>query len=181
MPDIPPGLRPITILDLASFPRPDIVGNRALGWRMAWYLVNAIIFRSAFLGLLPNKIKSVILRCFGAKIGVGLVCKPRVNIKYPWFLDIRDHVWIGEGVWIDNLCPVRIGNNVCISQGARLLTGSHDWNRSDFPFFARPIIIHDGVWVTAFRVIRPGVEIPAHMAVLSDLSPSAVRSQTAKI
>jgi tRNA G26 N,N-dimethylase Trm1 len=35
--------------------------------------------------------------------------------------------------------------------------------------------------VTAFRVIRPGVEIPAHMAVLSDLSPSAVRSQTAKI
>jgi acetyltransferase-like isoleucine patch superfamily enzyme len=58
--------------------------------------------------------------------------KPSVNIKYPWLLEVGDHVWIGEEVWIDNLAKVRIGSNVCISQGAMLLTGNHDFTKSTF-------------------------------------------------
>lgn len=167
-------LRRIAPLDLARFQKPHIQANRGKAWQISWYIVNAIVFRSALLGLLPNAMKARLLRIFGASVGKGFICKPRVNIKYPWFLEIGNHVWIGEDVWIDNLCPVRIGNDVCLSQGARLLTGSHDWNRPDFPFFARPIMLGDGVWVTAFRVIRPGVEVPAQTAVLDDLSASDI-------
>ena len=117
----------------------------------------------------------MILRAFGSRLGKGIVYKPRLNIKYPWFLEIGDHSWIGEGVWIDNLCQVKIGRNVCVSQGVSILTGSHDWKRSSFPFFSQPVTVGDGVWITAFRVIRPGTNIPESVAVLDDLSPSSLR------
>ena len=53
-----------------------------------------------------------------------------MNIKYPWNLEVGDYTWIGENVWIDNLVKVRIGSNVCISQGAMLLCGNHNYKKS---------------------------------------------------
>ncbi|MEO1588474.1 MAG: colanic acid biosynthesis acetyltransferase WcaF, partial [Bacteroidota bacterium] len=85
-----------------------------------WYYVNIFIFKSAWLPIMG--IKRFLLKAFGAKLGEGVIIKPSVNIKYPWKLEIGNHVWIGEGVWIDNLEPVIIEDNVCISQDALLLT-----------------------------------------------------------
>jgi putative colanic acid biosynthesis acetyltransferase WcaF len=153
--------RAVRTMDLAAYERPAIPGNRGLPWRAAWYLVGALVFRGAILGLLPSRLKAALLRAFGARVGRGLVCKPRVLIKYPWFLELGDHVWLGEGVWIDNHCPVRIGSNVCISQGAYLFTGNHDWNDPRFRFFCRPIAIGDGCWVGAMARIGPGSILPA--------------------
>ena len=84
---------------------------------------------------------------------------PRVSIKYPWFLKLGDHVWLGETAWIDNHCPVRIGSHVCISQGACLFTGNHDWNDPAFRFFCTPIAIADGCWIGAGVRIGPGSAI----------------------
>ena len=94
---------------------------------MSWYLINNMFFRSYILPV--SKIKKGLLKGFGARVGKGLVIKPGVNIKYPWLLEIGDYVWIGEGVWIDNLTNIRIGNDTCISQGAMLLTGNHDYRK----------------------------------------------------
>ena len=58
-----------------------------------------------------------------------------MNIKYPWFLAIGDHTWIGEKVWIDNLAEVAIGANCCVSQGAMLLCGNHNYKKSTFELF----------------------------------------------
>jgi putative colanic acid biosynthesis acetyltransferase WcaF len=134
--------------------------------RGLWYLVNAIVFQSAIVGLVPSRLKAAILRAFGARVGKGLVCKPRVSIKSPWFLEIGDHVWLGEMVWIDNHCRVAIGSNVCISQGAYLFTGNHDWNDPAFHFFCKPIEIGDSVWVTAFQRLGPGTVIESRTVVL---------------
>jgi putative colanic acid biosynthesis acetyltransferase WcaF len=79
-----------------------------------------------------------------------------VSIKSPWFLELGDHVWLGEGVWIDNHTTVAIGSDVCISQGAYLFTGNHDWNDPLFRFFCKPITIEDGVWLGAKAIICPG-------------------------
>lgn len=92
--------------------------------------------------------------------------KPAVNIKYPWLLFVGNYVWIGEQVWIDNLSEVVIGNNVCLSQGAMLLTGNHDYSLPTFDLTARPITLADGVWIGAKAVVCPGVHCESH-AVLA--------------
>ena len=139
--------------------------------RVFWYLINSIIFKSA---LLPfNRIKIILLRLFGAKIGNNVVIKPCVNIKYPWFLNIGNNCWIGENVWIDNLAMVNIGNNVCLSQGVILLIGNHNYSKSTFDLIVKPIILEDGVWIGANSVVCGGVTCHSH----SVLSVSSVASK----
>lgn len=106
------------------------------------------------------------LKAFGAQIGTGVVIKPGVNIKYPWNLTIGDHCWIGEGVWIDNLDQVSIGNHVCISQGAFLLCGNHNYKISTFDLMIAPIVLKEGSWVGAKSIVGPGVTLESH-AVLA--------------
>ncbi len=88
--------------------------------------------------------------------------KPGVNVKYPWFLTVGDYVWIGEQVWIDNLATVTIGNNVCVSQGALLLTGNHNYSKPTFDMVIKPIYLETGCWVGAKTVVCPGVTIGSH-------------------
>ena len=103
---------------------------------------------------------------FGAKIGQGVVIKPTVNIKYPWNLIIGNHVWIGEEVWIDNLGQVSIGDHACISQGALLLCGNHNYRKPTFDLMVGNITLEEGAWVGAKAIVGPGVTMKSH-AVLS--------------
>ena len=122
-----------------------------------WYFVNALLVRASwnpFMG-----IKIVLLRMFGAKIGKGLVIKNNVVIKSPWNLTVGDDCWLGEDCWIDNLDKVCIGNNVCISQGALLLTGNHDYTVSSMPYRNAAITLEDGAWIGAKAVVCPGVAV----------------------
>jgi putative colanic acid biosynthesis acetyltransferase WcaF len=102
------------------------------------------------------------LREFGAKVGDGVIIKPDVNIKYPWKLTIGNYTWIGEGVWIDNLDQVTIGNHCCISQGAMLLCGSHDYKKETFDLITKPITLEEGAWVGAQSLVCPGVTLFSH-------------------
>ena len=87
--------------------------------------------------------------------------KPRVNIKYPWHLSIGDYSWIGEGAWIDNLVAVEIGSNVCLSQGAYLMTGNHNYRSVTFDLVTGRVRIGDGAWIGAQAIVCPGVSIAA--------------------
>lgn len=128
--------------------------------QILWYYVNIIVFKSALLPASGIKVK--LLKLFGAKMGTNVVVKPNVNIKYPWLLQIGNHCWIGENVWIDNLSHVTIGNNVCLSQGAMLLTGNHDYTKESFDLIVREIVLEDGVWIGARAVVCPGVVCASH-------------------
>jgi putative colanic acid biosynthesis acetyltransferase WcaF len=110
---------------------------------------------------------------FGAKIGTGVIIKPAVNIKYPWNLEIGNHSWLGEKVWIDNLVKVTIGNNVCLSQGAMLLTGNHNYKRQAFDLIVEGIKLEDGVWIGAKSLVCPGVTCFSH-SVLSAQSVATI-------
>lgn len=132
--------------------------------RLLWYVCNVIVFKNNF--FLFGKLKTQVLKSFGAKIGKGVIIKPNVNIKYPWLLTIGDNTWIGEGVWIDCLASVHIGNNVCLSQGALILNGNHDFKKTSFDLVLKPIVINDGAWIGARSVVTQGVTIGSH-AVLT--------------
>ncbi len=127
---------------------------------LLWFICNRI-FINSYLPL-PAFIKIRILRAFGARLGRGITIKPMVNIKAPWNLEIGDYVWIGENVWIDNLGKVKIGNNVCLSQGALLLSGNHNYKKESFDLIIKDIILEDGVWIGARAVVCTGVTCATH-------------------
>ena len=128
--------------------------------RALWFFCNVMFLQNRANPF--NGLKKTVLRAFGAKIGKGVVIKPNISVKHPWMLTIGDYVWIGEKVWIDNLAPVRIGNNVCISQGAMLLCGNHDYKKSTFDLMVKEINLEDGSWVGAQSVVCPGVTLKSH-------------------
>lgn len=110
-------------------------------------------------------LRAALLRAFGARIGRGVVVRANVSISFPWRLTVGDHVWIGEDVGILSLAPVRIEDNVCISQRAYLCTGSHDYRRGDFKLVTKPITVRAGSWIAATAFLAPGVEIGAGAVV----------------
>lgn len=122
-----------------------------------WFFVNVLFVRASWNSFMG--IKVVLLREFGAKIGKGLVIKNNVIIKSPWYLTVGDDCWLGEGCWIDNLDRVTIGSNVCISQGAMLLTGNHDYTNPTMPYRNASITIEDGAWIGAQTTVCPGVNV----------------------
>ncbi|HTE11338.1 MAG TPA: WcaF family extracellular polysaccharide biosynthesis acetyltransferase [Chitinophagaceae bacterium] len=128
--------------------------------QLLWYVVNIIFFKNPF--NIFSGLKVALLKSFGASVGVGLLVKPGVNIKYPWKLFIGDHCWIGEEVWIDNLSDITMGNSVTLSQGAMLLTGSHDHTKEKFDFISFPITLEEGAWIGAKAVVFGGVVVGSH-------------------
>ena len=132
--------------------------------RIMWYFVNSLFFINSLNG--SSGLKKFLLKLFGAKIGKGVVIKPGVNIKYPWKLTIGDYTWIGERVWIDCLDDVTIGSNCCLSQGALILSGNHNYKKTTFDLMIAPIIIEDGVWIGAESTVTGGTVCGAH-SVLS--------------
>lgn len=144
-------------VDLAAFDGSDFDNGAGFVKAALWYIINALLVRASWNPLMGIKVR--LLRLFGAKIGKGLVLKNNVIIKSPWNLTVGDYCWIGENVWIDNLDKVTIGNNVCISQGALLITGNHDYTKSNMPYRNAPIKVEDGAWVGANATVTAGVTI----------------------
>ena len=145
-----------------------------------WLLISNVFFLTNI--PYPNFTKVFILKCFGCKVGKNVVIKPWVKIKFPWMLSLGNSVWLGESVWIDNISEIKVGNNVCISQGALLITGNHNYSSEKFELISKPIIIEDGVWVCANTILIGGITIHSH-AVLAinslaskDLEPYSIYS-----
>jgi len=146
--------------DLSLYDNSDFEVGKGFFIRTLWYFINAFIFKSYCFPF--SKLKVIVLRLFGAKVGKGVVIKPNVNIKYPWKLAVGDYSWIGEEVWIDNLAVVSIGSNCCLSQGVFLLCGNHNYKKSTFDLMTLPIILEDGVWIGAKSIVCPGVTAKSH-------------------
>ena len=128
--------------------------------RALWLLANALFLLTWFPW--PSALKRGLLRLFGARVGKGVVVKPRLNVKYPWHLTVGDHTWLGEGVWIDSLAPVRLGANVCVSQGVMIETGNHDWSRPTFDLVVKEVVVEDGAWAAVGALLLPGARLASH-------------------
>jgi len=152
-------------VSLGAFRAADYTPGRSAFVCALWYVISVVIFQSAwfpFYGL-----KRWLLRTFGATVGSGVIIKPHVRIKFPWRCQIGDHCWIGEDVWIDNLAAVHLSNDVCLSQGAFLCTGSHDHLSPTFDLIVKPIVIEEEAWIAAKSVILQGVTVGRGAVVAS--------------
>lgn len=148
------------IVDLSKFDNSWYNTGASFSRRFIWYFINELIFAS---GWNPSiRLKIILLKVFGAKMGKNICIKPHVNIKYPWNLTVGDNCWIGEGCWIDNLDKVTIGANCCLSQGCMLLSGNHDYKSETFELIIKPITLEDGCWVGAKAIVTQGVTMHSH-------------------
>ena len=54
---------------------------------------------------------------------------------------------------------VEIGSNVCINDGVRILTATHDVNDPDWKHIKKRIVIEDYAWIATDAILLPGVTI----------------------
>jgi putative colanic acid biosynthesis acetyltransferase WcaF len=78
---------------------------------------------------------------------------------WPWKLEIGNDVWIGEDAWLLNLEPIRIEDDVCVSQAVLLCTGSHDRRSQTMEYDNAPITLRAGCWVAARATVLRGVTV----------------------
>lgn len=144
-------------MDLSLFDNSWYSPRRSRLVQAIWYFLGLPILRCPYTP--SSSLRRLLLRSFGTRLGRGVVLQKPFRVKYPWLLSVGHNSWLGEDCWIDNLAPVTIGANVCISQGVYLCTGNHDWSDPVFGLIVRPITLHDGAWLGARSVICPGVTI----------------------
>jgi putative colanic acid biosynthesis acetyltransferase WcaF len=142
------------MIDLRTYDNSWYNPGRSPLWRAAWFFMGQPIVRAMWMP--SSGVRVSVLRAFGARIGERVVIRPGVQIKYPWHLVVGDDTWLGEHCWIDNLTTVRIGRNACISQGAYLCTGNHDWSDTAFGLMISPIMLNDSSWAGAKSILLPG-------------------------
>ena len=62
---------------------------------------------------------------------------------------------------------ITIGANACISQGATMLTGSHNYKKATFDLITAPVTLEDGVWIGAGAIVNQGITIASHTVLTS--------------
>lgn len=143
-------------------------------WMVAWTLLFRLSFHNWY------GWRRFLLRCFGARIGKGVLIRPSCWIEIPWNLEIGETCAIGDRAILYSLGKITIGRLVSVSQYAHLCAGTHDYTLRSFPLLALPIRIGDGVWIAADAFVGPGVTVGdrsvvgARATVVNDVPPDVV-------
>jgi len=122
-----------------------------------WHLVKCCFFLTPLPW--PSSLKRLILISFGAVVGKGLYIRPRVNIHFPWKLEIGDYCWIGDRCELLNLEPIVFGDHVALAHDVYLAAGNHDIRSLTMSYANKPIYIKSGSWIATRAFIGPGVTI----------------------
>jgi putative colanic acid biosynthesis acetyltransferase WcaF len=125
--------------------------------RLLWGIVSVLLFRYSPKPL--HQWRSILLRCFGAKVGRGVHVYPGVKIWAPWNLELGDKCGIANGVILYSQGKITVGKQAVISQGAHLCAGTHDYTQPGFPLITKPITVGNDAWIAAEAFIHPGVRI----------------------
>lgn len=166
------------IFQLDKFKLPPNFRGRSKWVVQFWWIVYALFFKPSpqvFYGW-----RRFLLRVFGAKIGKKVIIRPSVQITYPWKVKIGNYSWVGDDVVLYSLGEIEIGSNTVISQRSYICTGSHDYNKLDFPIYAKKILIEDGCWLATDVFVAPdvtikkGVIVGARSSVFKDLESLSV-------
>lgn len=146
----------IPVIDLSRAPGAGEAWDRPLPVMALWLLVEALLVTNPL--QVSSGIRARALQAFGARIGRGVILRPRLRVKFPWKLEIGDRSWIGEGVWFHNQDRVRVGADVVLSQETFVTTGSHRARR-DMALVTRPVEIEDGAWLTTRCIVLGGTRV----------------------
>ena len=144
-----------------------------------WEVVRSVVY-----GLSPwyaRRWRRVWFRLFGGMLnGRAVSIGRKSRLDFPWNISIGAFSSIADDSLIRASCSVRIGKNVCISEGVKVLTASHVLDSPTFDLMRRPVEIRDSVWIATNAIILPGVTIgegavvAAGAVVAKDVAPWTV-------
>jgi acetyltransferase-like isoleucine patch superfamily enzyme len=104
-----------------------------------------------------------------ARCGKALLAEEGVRFNLGRCLEVGDNVWLRRGACLDTQGGLRLGNSVCIGEGARIVT--HLRSESSYiERFYKPVVIEDFALVGDGAMILPGVVIGREAVV----APGAV-------
>lgn len=147
--------------------------------RLLWTFAYFLLFRP-FATRVFKGWRAMVLRAFGAKLGLNTHVYASVRIWAPWNLELGDYSTLGPGVDCYNQGRISIGSNATISQKSYLCASSHDISDPKINLILCPIRIEDQVWIAADAFIGPnvtvgeGVVVGARSAVFRNVEPWTV-------
>ena len=145
---------------------------------MLWGVVRNTLYRvspTVFHGW-----RRVLLRCFGARIGMGAHPYPRAKIWAPWNLTMEANSCLANDVDCYCVAPITVGAYATVSQYSYLCAASHDYRDPSMPLIVAPIVIEPYAWVAADVFVGPGVTVGegavvgARSTVVYDVAPWSV-------
>lgn len=125
-------------------------------------------------------IRRAYLRLVRCKIGKGSFVMKNNYIQSPNRLKIGNYTHINRDCILDARANLTIGDSVSISHRVNIITGSHDYQKRDFPSNKRPIVIDDYVWIGVGATVLSGVHVGegavicAGAVVTRDVNPYTV-------
>ena len=132
----------------------------------------------------PIKIRRVLYRIAGNKIGKNCYISPRIFIgPGPGKLSVGGGTFINYNCWFDLGDDIEIAENCNIAMNVNFINGTHeigDENRRAGNGITKKIVVGSGSWIGADSVIMPGVRIGkgvivgAGSLVVSDLEDNAI-------
>lgn len=131
--------------------------------------------------------KNLLFRNYNRRILLvqGASISETAEISYLNFNGDKKKLRIGKNTFIGDVefalhDFIIIGNHVCINDGVKLLTASHDLNDPEWKHKKAAIIIQDYAWVATSAIILPGVTIGegavvgAGAVVSKDVNPYSI-------
>jgi putative colanic acid biosynthesis acetyltransferase WcaF len=131
------------------------LANRAK--RLLWRAVYVVLFRFS-----PRPFhawRSLLLRLFGAKLGVRCHIYPGAVIWAPWNLVCGEAVAIADGAIVYNPSEIELGSFAIISQEAFLCGATHDLRVPGFPLISDSIRVGARAWICARATVQMGVRV----------------------
>ena len=97
-------------------------------------------------------------------ISSGAVIHPTAEIGEGRFLGKKEKLEIGANTFIGKAelalhAKITIGSNVCINDGVRILTASHDLADPGWKIVKKAIHLNDNAWIAVNAIILPGVTV----------------------
>lgn len=118
------------------------------------YMINDVLPHIPFW-----KIRKNYLKLIGVRIGKDSFIMKRCYFMSPWLLHIGNHSHINRECTLDARGGISIGNNVSVSHGVKLITGSHNIQDCNFSVIYDKITIKDYAWLGAGCIILKGITI----------------------
>jgi maltose O-acetyltransferase len=125
-------------------------------------IVRDVVFNRVLASaLIPEALRTVLLRAAGMRLGTGVGVKPGCFFVSN-DIEMGDYSGLEYECWVLNEAKVTIGSRTAIGAQSMLVTGSHEvgtgHDRAGLAA-AMPIVIGSGCWIGARVMILPGVTI----------------------